>query len=151
MKRQLTDAQKAKSLERKTKFRTLVKQVAEMTDEQRAHLTNRIGAILTCEGHALSLTNTMLVITQNPIASMVGGFRQWQKQGRCVRKGEHGQMIWVPTGGRKNDVPLDGTTGGVSAVADGEPKGEDDKHFIIGTVFDVTQTEVMTAQESEEA
>jgi len=132
MKRQLTEEQKAKSAERKTKFRALVKQVAGMTDQERAHLTNKIGAIVTCEGHALSLTNTMLVITQNPVASMVGGFRQWLKAGRCVRKGEHGQMIWVPCG----------SNGTNSADPEISPVNEHDEvHFIIGTVFDVSQTE----------
>lgn len=141
MKRVLTPEQKEKSESRKLRFRELVKRVAAMTDEQKAQLTSQMGCVMTCEGHAMSLCNTMLLLIQTGgTVSMVGGFRQWIKQGRCVRKGEHGHMIWVPTGGKANDVPLDGSTSN-SAVVDGEPAGESDRRFIIGTVFDIGQTD----------
>jgi len=131
MKRTLTPEQEAARAARREKFRALVKQVAAMSDEERAHLTCRVGAVLTCEGRALSLHNTCLLLMQCPSVSMVGGFRQWIKAGRVVRKGEHGQMIWLPLGAGKE---ADAETG--------EPgKEAGDLHFIIGTVFDVSQTQ----------
>ena len=68
-----------------------------MSEDERTALVMRLGAIVTCEGHALSAFNSCLVLTQFPTASMVGGFHQWQPKGRKVKKGEHGLMIWIPT------------------------------------------------------
>lgn len=144
MKRNLTPEQAAARDARKAKFKTLWKQVAAMPELERISLSNKLG-LVTCEGHALSIGNQMLVALQCPSASVLGGFRQWLKHGRCVRKGEHGAMIWVPTGGRTNTTPLDGTTGN-SAVVDGEPAEASDRRFIIGTVFDISQTEELEAE-----
>lgn len=136
--RKLTADQERKRDERRAKFRSLWKTVADMPELQRIQITNKMG-LMTADGHILSLGNMMLIALQNPHASVVGGFRQWIKHGRAVTKGEHGMMIWVPCGGRKNDTPLDGSTSN-SAVADGQPTSEDDTRFIIGTVFDISQT-----------
>lgn len=149
MKRQLTEEQKAKSAERKERFRKLVKQIADMPEVERAKMTIKIGAVVTCEGRALSVTNTMLCLLQNPTVSMVGGFRQWIKQGRAVIKGQHGIMIWVPvmkhadSNGRK-PVEL--------APTDAPANEADERRFIIGTVFDIGQTqEIETAQNEQVA
>jgi hypothetical protein len=139
MKRELTAEQQAKRDERKAKFKSLWKQVAAMPELDRIQMSNRLGFV-TCEGHTLSIGNMMLVALQCPNASVLGGFRQWIKHGRAVRKGQHGSMIWVPTGGRKNDAPLDGGTS-ASAVVDGQPAGDNDTRFIIGTLFDISQTD----------
>lgn len=37
--------------------------------------------------HYYSLNNLLLILAQNPDATMVAGFRQWQAKGRQVRKG----------------------------------------------------------------
>ena len=84
------------------------------------------------EGHQFSLANMMLLALQCPAGSVFGGFRQWIKQGRAVRKGEHGAMIWVPIG------KLASTT---EAVPANEAEEADEARFIIGTVFDIGQTE----------
>jgi hypothetical protein len=139
MKRELTSEQKAKALARKEKFRALVKQVAGMSDVERAHLTAKLGAILTCEGRALSMTNTMLLLLQIPGVSIVGGFRQWLKHGRAVRKGEHGASIWFPR--------MKGEANRTEPAADGE-KAE--LHFLIGTVFDIGQTMEVEAGQGED-
>lgn len=131
MKRTLTPEQEAARVARRERFRALVKQVAAMPDEQRAQLVRQAGAVVTCEGRALSPTNSMLCLMQIPGVSMVGGFRQWLKAGRCVCKGQHGASIWVPVGGRAVE----------SATSD-TPAGDDDKPgFVVGTVFDVSQTQ----------
>src|SRR5213592_1196462 len=128
-----TPEQQAKAKERRERFRAIVKQVAEMSDEQKAHITAKIGAVLTCDGHALSLHNTLLLLIQCPTVSMVGGFRQWIKAGRAVKKGEHGHMLWFPKGnGKPIDQPAEPT-----ASATDKPH----IHFLIGTVFDISQTQ----------
>jgi len=134
--RQPTPEQKRKAAERRERFRALAAQVAALTDDERAALVAKVGAIVTCEGRALSIHNSCLVLNQLPTASMVGGFRQWKDHGRSVRKGAVGLMIWVPTGrgeeGKGNAPPPEGE--GI----DGAPKRAG---FVAGYVFDVTQTE----------
>jgi hypothetical protein len=130
--RQPTAEQRAKAAERRERFTALAGQVARMTDDERAALVARVGAIVTCEGRALSAFNSCLVLTQLPTASMVGGFWQWKDKGRSVRKGAHGLMIWIPTKGKDDaDQPAEEETEGVAKRAG----------FVMGTVFDVTQTE----------
>jgi hypothetical protein len=120
-----TPEQKQKAAERRERFRAIAKQVSAMSEDQRAQLVASFGAIVTCEGRALSVHNSCLLITQRPGVSMVGGFRQWKDKGRSVRKGETGLALWVPTS-RKN--------------AEGETE-EERRGFIMGTVFDVSQTD----------
>ncbi len=136
--RKLTPEQEASRDARREKFRALVKHVAEMTDEQKAHLTAKLGAVLTCDGHALSLHNTLMLLTQCPNVSVVGGFRQWIKAGRVVRKGEHGHMIWLP---RVKGGGTEATATPAPAEADAKPE----MRFLMGTVFDVSQTDELEA------
>jgi antirestriction protein ArdC len=130
--REPTAEQKARAQERREKFRALVKQIAAMTDEEREAIVQRIGAVPTCEGRALSCVNTLLLIRQCPNVSMVGGFKQWIRQGRQVRKGERGHYIWIPK--HKGE---DGKGETVEAAADeaGKPS------FLMGVVFDISQTD----------
>jgi hypothetical protein len=134
--RQPTEAQRAAAAERRERFKALAARVASMSEDERTALVMKLGAIVTCEGHALSAFNSCLVLTQFPGSSMVGGFHQWRAKGRKVRKGEHGLMIWIPTG-RK-----DGTNE-AAPIAEGDGDEESGKRtgFIMGTVFDVSQTE----------
>jgi len=43
-----------------------------------------------------SVSNTLLILAQNPLASLVKGYKQWQAVGRQVSKGERGMLLWVP-------------------------------------------------------
>lgn len=132
MKRKLTPEQTAKRDERRAKFKTLWKAVADMPELERVQMSNRLGFV-TCEGHAFSPCNSMLLAMQCPAGSVFGGFRQWLKHGRAVRKGEHGAMIWVPCGIRAAaEAPA---VEGEAATESAERSG-----FIIGTVFDIGQT-----------
>lgn len=90
-----TPEQHAAALERRAAMRKLAKQISDMVPAQRAELAARF-PVVTIEGRALSVFNSCLVATQSPNATVVGGFRQWIKAGRGVRKGEHGMAIWVP-------------------------------------------------------
>jgi hypothetical protein len=144
---QPTAEQKAAAAERRARFTELAQRVAGMSDDDRAALVAHVGAVVTCEGRALSVHNSCLVLTQLPTASMVGGFRQWKAHGRSVRKGEHGLMIWVPTARTTDAEPT--ATEGAPAAGAGEAEGEGKRAgFVMGTVFDVTQTEPTAERES---
>jgi hypothetical protein len=123
MKRQPTEQQKAAAAARRERFRQMAKQVAAMTDEQRGQIVSNIGAVPTCEGRALSVFNSCLILSQCSAASMVGGFKQWIKAGRAVKKGEHGLGIWIPMVGKSEE----------------DEAGE--LYFNMGTVFDISQTQ----------
>jgi antirestriction protein ArdC len=116
-------------------MRKIAKQISDMPTEERIALSQRL-PVATIEGRTLSVFNACMLACQNPSATIVGGFRQWLKVGRAVRKGEHGAAIWVPLKPRNSVEDGDATQG------DG-----DETRFILGTVFDVSQTdEVQTAQ-----
>jgi hypothetical protein len=139
--REATPEQKARAEERRAKFRTLWKQIGNMPELERIQMANKLG-IVNCEGHTLSVKNQCLIAFQTPGASVVGGFRQWLKQGRAVKKGEHGAMIWIKAGQRKSEDAS-------------EAPESDDPRFVTGTVFDIGQTQPVEqsapAEESEGA
>ena len=52
-----------------------------------------------------SVNNCILIASQYPQASLVCGFRKWQKEfNRTVNKGEHGIMILAPIKGKTEVV-----------------------------------------------
>lgn len=129
MKHQPTAEQKAKAEERRAQLKELAARVSAMTDEQKAALLDKVGTVLTCEGHPLSLHNTMMLAYQADRVSMVGGYRQWQAVGRQVRKGEKSLGIWIP-GGSKEE----------------KEENERPAFFIFGSVFDVSQTDPISEE-----
>ena len=141
--RELTQEQKDARAARRAKARELARIVRAMPEAQRAELAARMSPT-TIEGHTLSVHNACMVSMQYPNVSIVGGLQQWRRHGRKVRKGEHGLSIWVPLG-KKHDN--DGDAGQFGTDEDGEPSRP---RFIIGYVFDVSQTdEIGTDQEAE--
>ena len=135
MRKQPTEAQKEAAKARREKFRAIVQHLGKMSEAERIDLAGKLPVIATCEGHALSIHNQCLLAVQCPTATIVGGFRQWKKQGRAVKKGEHGHMIWCPVmpgQSADNDTPQ-------PSDIDGDQKPSR-MRFIIGTVFDVSQT-----------
>lgn len=76
--------------------------------------------------------NILLIYSQRPEATHVGGYHFWLTLGRHVRKGEKGIVILAPMVGRKRD-------------ADDEQMEENDKTRVFGFkachVWDVTQTD----------
>lgn len=134
MKRTLTAEQAAERDARRARFQELAKRIRAMSDQERARWMVDAGAVVTIEGRALSPRNTLLCYFQRQGVTMVGGFRQWLKAGRCVRKGEHGIGILVPCmPGRKGDDEHS------------ETGAEGKVYFTSGTVFDVTQTDEIPA------
>ena len=106
------------------------------------HLSS-LPTLSTCATEQLG--NQLLLALQCPNATIVGGFRQWKMQGRCVKRGEHGHMIWVPmihgSAEGESDTPqpsdLDGAT-------EGKPER---LRFLVGTVFDISQTSESSERE----
>ncbi|MDE5159161.1 ArdC family protein, partial [Lacticaseibacillus paracasei] len=46
--------------------------------------------------HGYSVRNVLLINMQHPNATRVAGFKQWDKLGRHIRKGEHAIKITMP-------------------------------------------------------
>ncbi len=94
------------------------------------------------EGRRLSEPNTVFLAFQSQIKfTVVAGFRQWLKHGRCVKKGQHGNFIFIPALHK-------------SKKEDGSTEEELDK-FLVARVFDISQTfemkEAVTENVPEEA
>lgn len=134
-----TDEQRAAAQARRERFNELARRVAAMSEDQRAALVNRAGGIFTCEGRTLSMFNSCLIMSQDANASQVGGFWQWQKAGRRVNKGAVGLCLWIPTAAKGNAGPTDGT----EAQGDGTTGPKSRARFVMGTVFDISQTRPM--------
>jgi antirestriction protein ArdC len=113
-------------------MRQLAASIAKLSDEQRAKLIAE-HPIVTIAGRVLSPVNQCMIASQNPTATIVGGFRQWLDAGRAVRKGEHGAAIWVPVGAGKQKEGEERA----EAIAD-DSQGV---RFVLGTVFDIQQTD----------
>lgn len=100
-------------------------------------------AILTSDGfqaylamaakfHRYSFQNTILIMVQQPEATLVNAYDRWKQLGRQVKKGEHGIKIFYPTFRKiEESDPDTGETRDVKRLAS----------FGIGAVFDVSQTE----------
>jgi len=111
------------SPERKQKFSILAKKLKAMDEGAKLNfVAERL--IHNVDNKQMSLNNTMLMLMQRSeeIPTVVGGFKQWLNAGRCVKKGEHGMMIWYPSSRKKEDSE------------------EEETRFYVGTVFDIAQT-----------
>ena len=134
-----------KRQEKKEKIIRIRKTLSEMSEEQRQAIADKFG-IVTVEGHLLTPHNQCFLVAQ--LASLdasrsgseinftvVGGFQQWKKAGRIVRKGEHGFLILVPSKSQHDENS--------EIVSD-----EEDVRFFSATVFDISQTEVIAKSEA---
>lgn len=112
--------------ERKERTRQLRQKLASLTAPERQVLAGR-GLIATVEGRTLSLHNTLLVYIQcnGVIPTVVGGYQQWKRAGKQVKKGEHGFIIWFPVGAKDEE------TGDILSA----------ETFYTATVFDISQVE----------
>ena len=86
--------------------------------------------------HNFSLNNLLLILAQNPDATMVAGYRQWQTKGRQVRKGETSIKIF---GYREKKTTEPDDTGDNTNTADSRKRTI--RYFPILAVFDITQTD----------
>ncbi|MFP3466922.1 ArdC-like ssDNA-binding domain-containing protein [Leifsonia sp. SIMBA_070] len=83
--------------------------------------------------HNYSLNNLLLILAQNPDATMVAGFRQWQAKGRQVRKGEKSIKIF---GYREKKTE---TAAGADEPTEHEARVT--RYFPTLSVFDIAQTD----------
>lgn len=114
--------------------REIAKQLAAMDEAERDALAAKLMQPVTIEGHAVSLKNTMLLFTQRMAgATVIGGFKQWLKAGRIVRKGESALWIYAPC---VRKVELDN---GAEAK---------ETRFRLVPVFDVAQTDEMAQEQA---
>lgn len=122
-----------KRQEKKEKIIRIRKTLSEMSQEQRQAIADKFG-IVTVEGHLLTPHNQCFLVAQSPINfTIVGGFQQWKKAGRVVRKGQHGFLILVPSKTNSEESS--------EMVSDDE-----DVRFFSATAFDISQTEVINKQ-----
>lgn len=71
-------------------------QLATETDEARASENFLRYLDVMSKFHNYSFNNQMLILLQNPEATKVMGYRQWNKMNRYVKRGEHGLKILAP-------------------------------------------------------
>lgn len=125
--------QNENKVERKEKIKRLRDKLSSLTEQDRQVLAAR-GLIATVEGHILSLHNTILLYLQSNGTSptIVGGYQQWKRAGKQVKRGEHGYMIWFPVGAKDKD------TGDIISA----------ETFYTATVFDISQTESIEKEDA---
>lgn len=113
------------SIAKTERLQELRKRLSSLTEEQKQQLLSR-GLIATIEGRILSPHNTIMVYFQSngTMPTVVGGYRQWLKAKRQVKKGEHGSVIWFPVGSKDKDGDI------IEADT-----------FYTAVVFDISQTE----------
>ena len=132
--------------EKKEKIIRIRKTLSEMTEEQRQAIADKFG-IVTVEGHLLTAHNQCFLVAQSELNfSIVGGYKQWQKAGRSVRKGEHGFYIFVPSKSKEESLvsPNGGENSARESVPSGEVSSDDDTPFFFtAVVFDISQTELI--------
>jgi hypothetical protein len=122
--------------EKKEKIIRIRKTLSEITEEQRQAIADKFG-IVTVEGHLLTAHNQCFLVAQSEINfSIVGGYKQWQKAGRSVRKGEHGFYIFVPSKQKEDEANPEINT------------SDETPSFFTAVVFDISQTEAITKSEA---
>ncbi len=109
-----------------SKMNGLIKQVSALTPDQKEKIAADF-PIMTSEGHQISPFNACFLTIQTETAlTIIAGFKQWNRAGRCVAKGETAAgYIYVPMKG-KDDAPK-----------------EERLRFRMVPVFDISQTEEM--------
>ena len=98
--------------------------------------------------HNYSFNNTMLIAMQKPDATLVAGFKAWQKNfDRHVKKGEKGIRILAPAPYKikEEQEKFDPVTGEIMLDKNGMPVTEEVEikipAFRVVPVFDVSQTD----------
>jgi len=116
--------------EKRTQLKDLRKKLANLPPEARTELESR-ALIATVEGRVLSAHNTIMLYFQAGMSgrtpSVVGGYQQWRKAGKQVKRGEHGYTIFFPVGPKAEDSE---DSDAVTAET-----------FHTATVFDISQVE----------
>ena len=111
---------------RRARIKELSAKLKALTPEQRQEIIAARGIINTIEGRVLSTPNTLMCYFQcdGMIPTIVGGYQQWKRAGKQVKRGEHGMIIFFPCGGERDEE-----TGDVS----------NPEYYSAAIVFDVSQ------------
>jgi len=93
--------------------------------------------------HKYSFYNRILIWLTRPDATLVAGFRAWQKFGRRVKKGEKGIPIFAPIRVKQKHEPKPDERGIVEEMEENSRKEEDRTVtlFKVVYVWDASQTE----------
>ena len=102
--------------------------------------------------HDYSVRNTMLIYKQNPDVVFVGSFEKWKKLGHSVLKKQKGLKIMAPAkltlfkpkGSELYKKVSQATPAEKQAIKSGQIKTVTKKVYVIGHVFDITQTNFPT-------
>ncbi|MBN2569829.1 MAG: DUF1738 domain-containing protein [Deltaproteobacteria bacterium] len=103
--------------------------------------------------HKYSFHNRILIWLSRPDATLVAGFRAWQKLGRIVKKGEKGIPIFAPIRVKQKQEPKPDEKGIVEEMK-GDVKQKEDRPvtlFKVVYVWDVSQTEGEPVPETPDA
>ncbi|MGY3717932.1 ArdC-like ssDNA-binding domain-containing protein [Sutcliffiella cohnii] len=119
---------------KKTNIQEKVKEAFELIKQGVAQITTskdyRAFLAFSSRFYQRSLNNQLLIWVQKPTATYVAGFKEWQKMGRYVKKGEKGIKILAPMHIRK--------------IQENENEEEETINYIrykTVSVFDISQTE----------
>lgn len=129
-----TAAQRARAEEKRERMRQWARELGGLDEAGREALAERLGRVVTIEGHPLSVRNTIVCHYQRDGVSVVGGYQQWKQAGRQVRKGEQGIGIWTPGAERADEGGGEDADG----VIDEKRRGP---RYLVVTVFDISQTD----------
>lgn len=137
------EAAKAKAAEKRARCSAMVEQgLEDLTNPETWHaLIARAASNI----GRYSLRNQLLVAAQNPAATDVRGYGDWQEGGRQVRKGQEGMLIFGPVTKRV----VKGDDGKERAAEKGEDGAQVKMAGVkILSVFDVSQTDAIEGKET---
>jgi antirestriction protein ArdC len=126
----------------KEHYKKLIKGVEEIANSERWKEFLKVYSSF----HKYSFANTVLIVLQKPDASLVAGYKTWQKLGRQVRRGEKAIKIYAPL---IKKVKVKKTKREIVKTPEGEEKEmeieiEDIEEILVGfrlvNVFDISQT-----------
>jgi ssDNA-binding Zn-finger/Zn-ribbon topoisomerase 1 len=122
---EVTAEPKAKK-SKKEKIQDLKNWISNVAEEEQKQMLEKVN-IKNVQGRELSENNQMLLLGQNENVSIVAGYKQWQADGKQVKKGETALIIFVPS---------------VTKTKDKETEEENEfLNFYPANVFDISQVE----------
>jgi len=132
----------------KNAFERLIKGVEKVVTSEKWREFLKVQA----KFHNYSFNNSLMIFLQMPTATRVAGFKNWNKLGRKVKKGEKGIKILVPAkytyfyiedeeGNEKRVFLNQATKEQKELIKAGEIKTYSGMTFKVGHVFDISQTE----------
>ncbi len=119
------------------RLKPLLEQLVDRVTRERTSLLAQLATTM-ARFPNYSPANLVLILTQNPKASDVRGYKAWQALGRQVRRGEKALRIWAPIRRRETRTdPLTGEEVDVQVI----------RGFRLVSVFDVEQTDPIPGKE----